>query len=1148
MQNGSARRLLALFALAAVLITLIPGSAVADELYARVRGTVTDPSGAVLPGVTLKVTNTATGAYKEATSNQDGTFEFPNLSPGTYSLSASKGGFNTYQLAEIRLLANQVYVAPIKMVVGAATQEITVTANPAQVEQSSMQLTATISDKTITDLPLNGRNWVNLQQTLPGVVNADTRFTTNFSTNGSQAQQNSYLINGTDANDLPLNTPLAPPNPDAIAEVRMVTNTINPEYGRNSGAIMNAITKSGTNQFHGSAFEFYRDTSLNTHNFFQLHPSVFHQHQYGGTIGGPIIKNHTFFFFSLQNTRNRTPQAGGLVTVYSPAALAGQLSGFSRLGSCSAGSGAACLSNKTTPFAINGFPAGTPWKTALAGGTVPTSAFSPLAVNLVKQFVPLPNFTSNQFTFNPITAAKTNQYIGRLDQNFGQKNSVWFYAYANDQTSQSTLPFTGATLPGFGDQSVPYTKQFTASWNHTFTPSVLNELRVGYTRLNFQTVIPQKLVQPKDVGFPSIFPQIPAGSSYPKMTVTGYFTLGFSDNGPQPRKDQTYQITDNFSWIHGKHSFKFGYEGRKFQVWNPFGARNNGSFTFSTSGTYSTGDPGLDFLLGIPFSYNQQTGQTIIAQSYEHYAYMQDQWRVRDNLTVTLGTGYQIDNPIEELQEKGLARVCFIPGQQSKLFPTAPLGYNFPTDPGCNKAGGATTKYTHFGPRLGFAFSPNLGRISGGPGKMSIRGGFGIYYNRSEEELNLQDLGDPPFGLSSNGIGDLGGDPAFPDPWHDIKTGQVLTNKFPFGGVTPGAPVDFSDFLPFGISVNDKNNTIPYAMNYNLTIERELPGQTILRVGYVGSQGRKLFVSRSFNPATPAGVAACLASATCVSKKSNQPILFPSHYPFPGDIWGNSGIQYNGGSSNYNSLQVTVDKHLTHGLQVLSTYTWAHSLDVSSSFEDTSFLTAGGFEAYGNLRRDYGDSTFDARHRWTFSFSYDVPNLNKLSWFSWMPSRLFGGWRLTGINTVQTGFPIKFQDSNNNSLTCSTSFSFYSCPDRPDLVTFPTALDAHTATFNNKTNYYFNPASFKDNALGTQGTMCRGCFHGPGFWNVDFSLQKDTHITEGTNIQLRVEMFNLLNHTNFANPTADFASSNFGRITAITGNSRLVQLGAKFIF
>ncbi len=1175
MNPAFTRRWIGMFAVAVVVLSLFSTAALADELYGRIRGTVTDPSGAVLPGVVIKATNVATGVSKSTTSNADGLYELPGLIPGTYSVSATKTGFAVVTTNDLKLLANQVYVNPISMQVGAVTEVVTVSANPAQVEQTSMQLTATITDKTITDLPLNGRNWINLQQTLPGVVTPDTRFGTNFSTNGSQAQQNSYLVNGVDSNDLPLNSPLAPTNPDAISEVRMVTNTINPEFGRNSGAIMNATTKSGTNSFHGTLFEFYRDHSLNTANFFQTtvvagkikkNVSPFHQHQYGFTVGGPIIKNKTFFFFSLQNTRNSNPQVLTTTpTVFSGAQLAGTTSAFTFSANCDPVTHVCGPTSNLTPFQVGAFPKGTPWTTVLAGGSVPVSAYNTTALNLVHTYVPAPNSGNNQFTWNPVTHTKVNQYLGRLDQNFGTKDAVWFYAFANNQTAANDLPFSGSTLPGFGDGSFPTTKQFVLSWSHTLTNNILNEARLGYTRLNFPTGQPQTVRQPSSAacggGFSNIFAQISTGADCPGIAITGYFNLGGTTNGPQPRKDQTYQVTDNFSWVHGRHSFKMGYEGRKFQVWNPFGARNNGSFTFGAAGVFSTGDAGLDFLLGIPDSYNQGSGQKIVAQAYEHYMYFQDQLKLRNNLTVTFGTGYQIDQPLQEYQENGLARLCFIPGQQSNVFPTAPAGLNYPGDPGCNKAGGAVTKFTHFGPRLGFAYSPDWGRYTGGAGKTSIRGGFGIYYNRSEEELNLQDLGAVPFGLTSNGAGDLvGGNPSFPDPWKDISTPAVLANKFPYAGITNASTVDFSALEPLNFSVVSPDATVPYAMNYNLTIERELPGATILRVGYVGSMGKKLWVSRSFNPPTPTGVAQCLAIPACKTSGLNEPLLFPQFFTYDPNIFTLSGIQYNGGTSRYDSLQTTVDKHLSHGLQLLGTYTWSHARDTGSSFEDISFLTAGGFDAFGNLQRDYGDSAFDARHRFTITGSYDIPNLNKL--ISVIPSRIFGGWRITGTHAYQTGFPIQFQDTRNRSLTCSAAFSFYSCPDRPDLLgpvtitdprnTFLTAagVPCTPGPSTCRANYFFNPSAFGPTTFGTEGSVGRGFLHGPAFWNIDFSLQKDTKITEGTAIQLRAEAFNLLNHTNFANPSGSITSSSFGRSTAIRSftNSRLVQLGAKFIF
>lgn len=1132
-------------------------SAKADELYGRIRGTVTDQSGAALPGVNLKLANMGTGNSQEMASGTDGAYSFINLHPGLYSLTVKKSNFKTFDVKSIKVEPNEIYVQNVIMELGAISETVEVTANPAQVEQTSMQLTNTISSKTITDLPLNGRNWINLQQTLPGVVIPDTRFGTNFSTNGSEAQQNSYLVNGNDSNDLPLNSPLAPPNPDTIEEVKMVTNTINPEYGRNSGAIMNAVTKSGSNQFHGTAFEFYRDTFLNTHNFFTTKRQVFHQNQYGGTVGGPIWKNKSFFFFGLQNTRARQPGANsnGTTNVFTQNMLNGNWNP------------AKMSTTKTNPFPIMGsngttYPAGTTWATIFPTGVVPTSDYSPLAAALVKKFVPLPTCgtpTCTLFGFNPVTRLAANQFIGRFDQNFGSKDTLWFYGYANDQHTLNDIAFSAASLPGFGDKSAPYTKQFTSAWQHTFSSSILNEFRAGYTRLNFDTGTPQTLVTPSSVGFTNIFPQIPQGAGYPRMTITGYFNLGFTSNGPQPRKDQTYQLTDNFTWVKGRHSLKFGYDGRRFQVWNPFGARNNGSFSFTNSAKYSTGDPGLNFLLGIPTSYNQSSGQVIIAQAYEHYFYAQDQWRIKTNFTLTFGAGYQIDTPIAEYQNGGLSRACFIPGQQSKVFPTgtapngnpggAPVGYNFPGDPGCDKFGGASTKYNHIGPRVGFAYSPGWGgRMSGGPGKTSITGGFGIYFNRGEEELNLQDLGAPPIGQTSNGVGDIGLVPSFPDPWTDIAGKGSLTNKFPYKAPTPGTIIDFSQFFPMGINVVDPKITTPYAMNYHFTIERELPSRAILAVSYVGAQGRNLFASYQFNAMTPAGLQTCLATPACASNGDQAPVNFPNLFQYPGNIWGNSGMQHTIGWSNYNALQVTADKRFSHGLQFLGTYSYSHSLDTGSSFEDTAFQSAGAFDPYGRLGRDYGSSAFDARHRVAFSFSYEIPSL-KHAW-SAVPGRLVEGWQLTGQTIWQTGFPVNLQDSNELSLVCSTTYSFYACPDRPDVVSGPKYLNPRTGA----THQWFDPTTFTDNAVGTLGNAGRGLVRGPGYWGTNLSVQKNTKITEGTNFQMRIEFFNLFNHANFANPDGDVASATFGQIlslrpfVATAEPSRLIQLGAKFIF
>jgi len=1018
------------------------------------------------------------------------------------------------------------------------------------VETTSIQLGSTLTGQQIVNLPLNGRNWINLQQTLPGVVAAESRFTTNFATNGSQAQQNSFLVNGTDTNDLPLNSPLVTPSPDSISEVQMVTNTINPEYGRNSGAVLNAVTKSGTNAFHGSGFEFLRDTSLNADDYLLQKPSVFHQNQFGGTFGGPVWKDHTFFFYSYQGTRFRQAQAHSTPHVFTPAERGGDFSAHaSTPGGCPFGGG-------TSPFPLqdsNGVtqPAGTPYCTLWPTGVIPTADFDLISSNLLS-FVPLPNSGTNSFLFNPVTVGLNDQSLVRIDHTFSSRDAIWGNWLWQRAPQNRTLPFTGATVPGFGDQSKSHINQATVAWNHSFGASTLNELRVGVTRLNFVAVDPQTVVAPSSLGF-NINPQDTAGAGVPRIRVRGLFDLGFSSNGPQPRVDTTYQLTDNFSKVVGKHSLKMGFEGRSFMVANPFFGANNGVFGFNTQSEFTTGISGVDFLLGIPATYFQGSGGHIDATAKEFYMYFQDQWRVWNNLTLTLGTGYQIDTPIAQNFNKGVSTNCFIPGQQSKVFPTAPLDLNFPGDPHCNKQSGVSTKYAHFGPRIGFAYSPR------GSGKMSIRGGWGLYYNRHEEELLLQFLGAPPFSISSNGAADVGGSPSFADPFADIsgRPGLSEANKFPFTLPQPGdTAVDFTKFFPLSINLLDPKFDTPYSMNYNLTFQQELPAKTVLSLGYVGAMGRKLITSIEGNPITPAGQAACTADPACNEVGGGflfQHFFFPDHSVFPGDIFASLGTEGTRANSSYNSLQVTLNKAPTHGVSFFATYTWSHSIDEGSSYEDLAFTGVRGNNPIAAL--DRGDSAFDARHRFVITYNYEFPHLHSNGLFN----RLVNGWRIGGITTYQTGFPITVGDSGFTSFTCD-AFVYYSCWDRPQQVGPVRILDPRVLHDfgGGPGNYYFDPTSFVPAAFGTFGNVSRNSFHGPGISNTDAVVAKDTRITERVGLELRFEFFNVFNHTQFLLPDnvggtpgqGDVQNGGGGIFGEVLSDRppRLIQLGAKITF
>ena len=1159
------------FALAVALLIGPLGvqTAKADNLYARIQGTVTDPTGATLAGLKLTATNVGTNISYDSQSQADGSFVFLNLPVGTYKVVVSATGFRTFTATGITLTLDQVYILNIKLELGQISEQVVVEANNVQVETANTQLGTVINGDTIVDMPLNGRNWTQLQLLQPGVMASSDRFGT-YSTNGSQSQQNSFLINGQDSNDLPLNTPLIIPSPDAISEFSMVTDTINPEYGRNSGAIMNAAIKSGTNSFHGDVFDFYRDTFLNTSDFFTKKPAVFHQNQFGATLGGPIWKNHTFFFFSYQGSRFRQPQTSNTQTVYSPGELTGD---FSQGADVDPATGVPFIAESTVmaPIALFGdsaspCPVGGPqcpansttYASLFSSGKIPTQDFNSIAQNLVTKFVPLPNAAANGFNFTAVQPGTTDQYLWQIDHTFSSKDSLRTYGFLQSSPTEETLPFTGSTLPGFPEVDSRHYKQFTASWTHVFSPTVLNELRFGYTRFNFAAVEPQTPVLPSSFGF-DINVQSPAGAGLPVISVVGNnpgqvsFTLGFSANGPQPRLDQTYQLDDNFSWVRGSHTFKLGYDGRRFHVTNPFFFDNDGNFSFNAGGQFTTGNAGADFLLGIPDSYFQSSGGFIDAGAQEHYLYAQDSWKAASNFTVNYGLAWQINGPLTDHFNQGRAINCFRPGQQSAIYPTAPVGLVFPGDNGCTSSG-IYTGFTHFAPRLGVAWAPHasgpLGHLTGDQGKFSIRAGAGIYYNQVEEELSLQNLTAPPFSLSDSGIGDIGGSPSFAAPFVDIAGRASIPNKYPFTPPPAGSNVDFTFFEPFSLNVLDPRFAVPYSVNYNLTMQRELPGQMILSVGYVGSQGRHLERAFELNPSTPGACAAIPSCISTTSDRAQQGFFFAQNFKYPAVIpgapinelvFGSIGQQATDGNSKYNSLQASLNKRISHGLTFLLSYTYAHSEDNGSSFESSSFGTRGTNPFIPSL--NWGDSQFDARHRLVASYDYEIPVPHMLSSNAAI-SKVFKGWRVAGNTTLQTGFPLNPADSGFRSGTC-WEFSFYGCPDNPNQVAPIVISDPRSS----KTHLYFNPSAFAKATPGTFGNAGRNSFHGPGLDFTNLGLYKDIQIREHMRMELRLESFNTFNHVNFNLPNQNVNSSQFGRITS-DGNigPRTVQLAGKFYF
>jgi hypothetical protein len=1103
-------------------------------------------------------------------------------------VKAEQTGFKSYEAAGIILNVAQVYNLPVKMSLGALTEQITVEANPVQVEQTEMQLGTTVTAQQIVDLPLNGRNWTQLQQLQPGVVGTTDRFGGNgggYSGNGAESQQNSFLINGVDSNDASLNTALIIPSPDSIGEFRMVTNTLNPEYGRNSGTIVNATIKNGTNQFHGSGFEFYRDTFLDAKNYFETKPSPFHQNEYGGTVGGPIIKDRAFFFFSYQGYHNRIPEpgAGNNVPVFGADQRTGDFSATD----------AGALSGNAIPFAMYGDnasscpvsggvqcqpgPANT-FGSLFSTGVIPTEDLNPLAVKLTNQFVPLPNAAANSYLFNPTRVGSYNQYLGRIDEKVSSKDSVWFYGLWQSNPYTETLPFTGSTLPGMGDQAQSHEQQYSASWTHTFNPTTLNELRVGYTRNNFAAVEPINPINPTTYGFTGITPQVAGIASLPVMNVSGYFTLGFSANGPQPRIQNTYQAADNFSKVHGRHTIKAGVNFDRGSINNPFYNNLGGNYSFGASGPFTSGDAGIDFLLGIPDGYIQGSGSIVDAKAHELYAYVQDQWQIRPNLTITYGTGYDVYTPWLNHYGNGEIMGAFRPGQQSTVFPTAPVGFVYPGDAGINKYGGMKVRYDLLAPRLGFAWSP------GSSHNFSVHGGIGLYYNRSEEELALQTLTNAPFAITTAGATTLGqGSPAFVDPFTTVNsvaagglTPGSITNPFPFSPPVKGASPDFTQYYPVGLGFNteDPRFTAPRSTNFNLTIERQLDKSTILSIGYVGNRGRHEEGAYNLNIAgTPPGLNPIAAAAGCTSGLSltsapcpQTPYPNPGGTPIPGatplnlSVYGHPGVQATEFNSKYDSLQITMNRHFTNGLQVTAAYTWSRYFDQTSNLENSSF-NAPGINSL-DPQDMWAPSQNDAPQRFVTSYTYTLPIYKYVH----KMRALTDGWNLVGIYTLQHGTPIPVFDLNSTSLTCDLNVSFYFCPDRANRTGAPLAIGnprnySVTVGGVSRPTYWFSPAAFSIPPAGTGiGNATRNPLYGPGINYGDMAIEKRIFISESKYFELRLETFNTFNHTNFANPaTPGFGSENvsssrsFGRIFSTktlttNGEGRAVQLGAKFYF
>ena len=1143
------------------------------SVTASISGTVTDASGAVVPRASVVATNTQTGITSKTETNAEGFYSFPAIPVGHYDLAITASGFQEYRQTDLVLDVNTAVRIDAALKVGTATQEVQVSAAAVHVETTNTQMGEVIGGTKMTSLPLNGRSYTNLLALQPGVApvssgegggnsvsgNLDPG---QLSISGQREAANGFMVNGGSAQEKLYMAAAIIPDLDSIAEFRILTNNSDAEYGFYSGGMINVITKQGTNQFHGDAFEFLRNPHLDARNFYSPTRAVLHQNQFGGTFGGPIKHDKLFFFADYQGTRQVQGVDSGLIGVPSAADRTGNLSDVaSSLTGIVQGSGWANTLSQELGYPVT---AGEKYYTSgctsssqcvFPNAVIPQSAFSTPTKNLL-QYIPLPNSGSYYTTSAFKGTIRDDKGSGRLDADtrFGMISG---YFFIDDYVQLN--PYGAANLPGFQASNNGRAHMINVGDTKSFGPSSVNELRLIYMRnVPFSSAPSGGLgVSLASQGFTGIFPMAPQDQGVEQISFNNY-NIGASQSFLQ-LYDNTYQVLDNFSKVIGTHTVKLGGSFSYDQVYYKFHFALNGIFGFNGS---ETGFDFADFLIGAPNYYQQGLQLPLYSRGRSYDAYGQDSWRVSQNLTVNYGLRWEVSTPWWEVHNQ---IEQLIPGCQSKVFPAAPTGWCFPGDPGVPSTL-SPTRYNNFAPRLGVAYSPNaheglLGKVLGESGKTSIRAGWGIYYSSFENRALTQETGDAPYGFFWSSPAP----PEFATPFVNRASGFDNGQRFPVPipplNVSPSNPdnsINWAQFEPISSSPAwFHDNRLPYAEHYDLSFERQFGRATVLSLSYVGTQGHRLLATIEANPGNPAlclsvnqpsqivpmGVAGSGGvignGATCGPGGENG-----TYYPITGGVitttrspynaaFGSNGYMATMANSNYNAFEATL-RHAQGRLEFLLGYTWSKSLDNASG----NGLGQGDNLNPLNASITKALSAFDVPQNFVVSYSYRIP-FDKLGG----PRALTDGWTFNGITRFASGFPVYLQENDDNSLLGTFGTGQGNNIDEPNRL--PGSLNITDPR--QAASPYFNTSIFTKEALGQVGTSSRRFFHGPGFNNWDLALEKNVRLTESKSLQFRAELFNAWNHAQFQSPSGNILSSTFGFVTG-ANPARIGQVGAKLIF
>ena len=1264
------RRSLAVWLAVFSLLTLLASPALGQSTGGRILGRVADPSGAVLANVSVRITNQATGVARDTKTNGSGDYTFVEVAPGNYTAEFEQKGFKRNVQKDLTVEINQVVTLNSTLQIGATAETVVVTSEAPLVDTTSTQLGAVVGQREVANLPLNERDTYALLQLQPGVqsqLGSDLFYGSDkpgvVSVNGGRGRANNYSVNGGDGNDQFANLPVVQPSPDSIQEFRVITNTFDAEYGRNSGAVVNVVTKGGTNQFHGDVYEYFRNKVLNSRGYFDTIKPDLKQNQFGATFGGPIKKDRSFFFASYEGRRIIQGISSDTVTVPTDAERLGDFSaGTPFPGSVTTQTLADVLNSRNwtgtpcstaitslggTPPPTTLPPDGVTWVSIFPTNVIPRDCQDPVSLSLLQQYVPHANRSDGTFQAVPNGNNYANQFTLRLDHRINDRQQFNAYYYFTDHNQLD--PFAkfesgGANLPGFGALTDERFQQWNLTHTWTLNPTTVNEARFTYFRegqLSFlhpqhtfavtdscsqspNLLDPTLLAAAKaacftgqtDSGAYSPFPGSnfgvtpglgPHREGVPFINISGEFNIGNNLEGEIPQVGNTFQWTDNLTKTIGNHTAKFGIDVRRQRFDQTLYFNVNGwDLLFgATANDFGFDDLIPNYLIGTNDQYVQGAAQREAVRSTSVYLFGQDSWKIKPNITLNYGLRWELNTPLTDVGHKVQT---FRPGQADTVYPcrisAGALGlYPVGTDCGPNGPGNAifptglvvpgdkgipagltSTYYKAFAPRIGIAWDPTKN------GTTSIRAGFGIFYNPIEQLVLEQFSAEPPFGGSP-----LINTTFIQTPFYS-QYGFQFPN--PFNGILqtkPGDTVDWSIFRPILLYGEFQPHLrSQYAEQYNLSIQRQLTKDLVLQVGYVGSQNHRLLATHDLNYGNaqtcndlqtisdltgdsslacgpfyadspfgisaneiPAGVTLHLpyGPVASVTGPNPQPIGLvglrkyssPQCNPIGGwdpanQVWTN-GCPSDGNpvfssifaqdtiaNAAYNSLQASLEKRMSHGLQFQVAYTWSKSFDQASSFE--AILNPL------DPRRSRSLSQFDARHRFVLSYVWDLPTPK----YSGFTGKIANGWDLSGIVTVQSGFPIRI--TSQDDIEEMNSFDF-ELPGQPN-QTGP----FKTQDPRKNGGYWFDPALFTNDTvpLGTFGNAKRTICCGPGIGGWDFALHKNTPVTERQSIEFRAEFFNFLNHTQFLQPDGNITDgSDFGRIKRARA-PRQLQFALKWHF